>query len=258
MKNGNFLKSAYLLVVVTLLIFLPLSFFIVLELLKGMFGYGDTNIFLKEHGSLLAGLLALLAAIGAIWFQNWNTTRQIQASQYTSEKNRFNDKKEALYKILLGLEDELLNLVKMMPQNLMYGGIDARNDNSYFYDAHLRLKGLKREMQILLYQYDFIPIEMEDRYLGHIDLYLELLITKYNGYVDLVAFIRTLKVYDLPVVYTIVQEMDALINKGGSHLNHNSIIKGFLEDLNVGFRGFHADMTDTVVSGEYGFEENNQ
>ena len=74
---------------------------------------------------------------------------------------------------------------------------------------------------------------------------------------DLVAFIRTLKVYDLPIVYTMVQKMDDLIDEGGSHLNHNSIIKGFLEDLNVGFRDFRADMTDAVVSGECGFEENN-
>lgn len=56
--------------------------------------------FAKDHGSLIAGILAILAVAVTITYQNINTTKQIQAQNRLSENNRLMDKQEEVIELL--------------------------------------------------------------------------------------------------------------------------------------------------------------
>lgn len=67
-----------------------------------------TYDFIKDHGSLIAGIFAVLAVVATITYQNINTTKQIQAQNNLSTKNRVMDKQEEVI-VLLAASSKVLS-----------------------------------------------------------------------------------------------------------------------------------------------------
>lgn len=209
------------------------------------------NHVLINHGSLIAGLLALIAAIATIFFQNWNTTRQIESNQFTLEKNRFNDKKEALYKVLIELEKAILDVSSNIPKKVIYGDLDSRGDQTYFIHSSYGVIARFNDLKVVIYQYDFMPKEMMGRYINYVDLYIQLLTVKPEKLSDLLVFIESLKILREPQIADLANEIRAYINRGVALDIHNSTIERYLGRIDRVFKPLSKGVIHEVLVREY-------
>ena len=84
------------------------SFAISVFILNEIFSYGAIEDLSKNHGSLIAGLIAFLAAVIALYSQRESTQRQIDAQHVLEQDRLITSKKEELFEVVEGLRVKAL------------------------------------------------------------------------------------------------------------------------------------------------------
>lgn len=111
MKKNDFIYPAIFLAIVILLFVIPVGAFLTAEIVgfKTVKSVGDwIYVFLKDQGSLIAGIIAFVAAVIALYSQRESTQKQIKAQRTMEEEKLFRAKIEETYSLVEGLRLRIL------------------------------------------------------------------------------------------------------------------------------------------------------
>lgn len=81
---------------------------VILYFCKELLGYSSAKEFLESQGSLIAGIIAFIAAVIALYSQRESTKKQIDGQREMEEEKTFRAKTEEVYSAVEGLRIKVL------------------------------------------------------------------------------------------------------------------------------------------------------